>query len=112
MFLYCGFTGKHMKKSFFQKNRKWCNIAFEHLLELLPVDLENVSRYLEYRSAVVIDLSPPFAYCAIFSVMSSDVVDVHICICMRASYQPLIVPVYAYAARRSCARAGLPAPRH
>jgi len=42
----------------------------------------------------VIGLSPPLAYCAIFSVMSSEVVDLHICICMRvSSYQLLIVPV-------------------
>jgi len=33
------------------------------------------------------------AYCATFIVMSSDVVDLNICICMRASsYQSLIVP--------------------
>jgi len=45
---------------------------------------------------VVIGLSPPLAYCAIFSVISSHVVDLHICICMRvSSYQSLIVPVYS-----------------
>jgi len=34
-------------------------------------------------SSVVIGLSSPLVYCAIFSIMSSDVVDLHICICMR-----------------------------
>jgi len=49
---------------------------------------------VRYVALVVIGLSPPLAYCAIFSVMSSDVVDFHICICMCVpSYQPLIVPV-------------------
>jgi len=32
----------------------------------------------------VIGLSPSLAYCAIFSIMSSDV-DLHICICMRVT---------------------------
>jgi len=45
---------------------------------------------------VAIGLLPPLAYCAIFSTISSAVVDLHICICMHASlYEPLIVPVYA-----------------
>jgi len=42
----------------------------------------------------------------IFIVMSSAVVDLHMCISMSpSSYQSLIVPVYAEAARRSCAHA-------
>jgi len=32
---------------------------------------------------VVIGLRPPLAYCAIFGLMSSDVVDLHICISLR-----------------------------
>jgi len=49
-----------------------------------------------HRSVVLIGFSPPLVYCAIFSVLSSAVGDLHICICMRASlYQTLIVPVYA-----------------
>jgi len=35
---------------------------------------------------VVIDFSPPLAYCTIFIVMSSEVVDLHICICIRTSH--------------------------
>jgi len=30
---------------------------------------------------VVTGFSLPLAYCAIFSIMSSDVVDLHICVC-------------------------------
>jgi len=48
---------------------------------------------------VVIGLSPPLTYCAIFSVMSSYVIDLNMCICMRVySYRSLIVPVCCAAA--------------
>jgi len=54
---------------------------------------------------VVIGLWPPLAYCTIFSVMSSDVVDLHICICMFvSSYQLLIVPVCCAAAAKPRSR--------
>jgi len=36
-------------------------------------------------SIVVIDLLPPLAFIAVFSAISSDVVDLHICICMCVS---------------------------
>jgi len=34
----------------------------------------------------MIGSSPPLAYCTIFIVMSNEVVDLHICICMRTSH--------------------------
>jgi len=46
---------------------------------------------------VEIGSSPPLAYCFIFIVITSEVVDLHICICIY-SYQSLFVPVYEQAA--------------
>jgi len=39
---------------------------------------------VKLRQAAVIGLSPPFAYCAIFSVISSDVIDLHIAYILAA----------------------------
>jgi len=57
----------------------------------------------------MIALSTAIAYCAILSIISSDVVDLHICICVRvSSYQLLIIPVCCAAATepRSPPRSG------
>jgi len=43
-----------------------------------------------YIYTVVIGFSPPLAYCAIFSVMSIAVVDLHSCKCMCVFFVPAI----------------------
>jgi len=56
---------------------------------------------------VVIGLWPPLAYCAIFSIIFSDDVDLHICTCMHVySYQSLIVPIRILAAVEARIRIG------
>jgi len=54
-----------------------------HKIVFLPGDGTNIHYSFTF---VVIDSSPHLAYCTIFIVMSSEVVDLHICICMCTSH--------------------------
>jgi len=53
---------------------------------LIWVDNFELSNRCKSVNSVVIGSSPPLAYYTIFIVMSSEVVDLHICTCIRTSH--------------------------
>jgi len=60
-----------------QFNVTYCLYFFTFIIEQINDDDDD---------GVLIGSSPPLAYCTIFIVMSSEVVDLHICICIRTSH--------------------------